>query len=132
MSTELNWLVLTALMTTLFWVPYVLNRIKVMGLNTAMSAKGVENDHHDNWGVRCRAAHANAVENLVIFAIAVIALHLLGAGTGVSAMAAAIYFFARLAHFIFYAFGVPYLRTISFATGWFATLAIFLTVLGWV
>ena len=131
MSTELYWLVLTAFMTSLFWVPYILNRIKVMGLNRALTEKGLDVDRHDLWGKRARAAHANAVENITIFGIAVLALHLLGAGTGATAMAAKIYFFARLGHFIIYTFGVPYLRTISFAIGWFATLVIVLTVLGW-
>ena len=32
MTTELYWLTLTALMTALFWVPYVLNRMVMNGL----------------------------------------------------------------------------------------------------
>ena len=36
MTTEIYWLTLTTLMTGLFWVPYILNRIAVRGLGRAM------------------------------------------------------------------------------------------------
>ncbi|MBL4758291.1 MAG: MAPEG family protein [Rhizobiales bacterium] len=132
MTTELYWLSLTMLMTALFWVPYILNRIKVMGMIPALSEMGVEGNKHDVWGARCMAAHKNAVENLAIFAPAVLVLHVLGGGTAITASAVMIYFFARLAHYFVYTFGIPFLRTISFAIGWLATIAIILTVLGWI
>lgn len=132
MSTELYWLILTAFMTSLLWIPYVLNRIKVMGLIPALAEMGAGQARHDEWGNRARAAHANAVENFVIFGAAVLALHVLGAGTGVTAMAVQVYFYARLAHFLIHTFGVPYLRTLSFFAAWLATLAIILTALGWI
>jgi hypothetical protein len=37
MTAELYWLTLTALLTALMWVPYILNRIAVQGLMAAMS-----------------------------------------------------------------------------------------------
>jgi uncharacterized MAPEG superfamily protein len=132
MSTELYWLILTAFMTSLLWIPYVLNRMKVMGLNSALVEMGADQVRHDQWGNRSRAAHANAVENFVIFGAAVLALHVLGAGTGVTAIAVQVYFYARLAHFFFHTFGVPYLRTLSFFAAWLATMAVILTVLGWI
>ena len=49
-------------------------------------------------------AHANAVENLVIFAPA--------------ATACALYFFSRLVHYVTYTAGIPGLRTLAFFGGW--------------
>ncbi len=36
MSFELKWLIYTILLTSMLWIPYVLNRIKVRGLVAAM------------------------------------------------------------------------------------------------
>ena len=37
MSIELFWLTLTVVMTALFWIPYILDRIAVRGLMGAMA-----------------------------------------------------------------------------------------------
>lgn len=132
MSTELYWLMLTVLMTSLFWIPYILNRIKVMGMTAALTEKGVDVNNHEPWGQRCRLAHMNAVENLALFAPAVIVLELVNGNTALTATAAAVYFFARLAHFFIYTAALPYLRTVSFAIAWFAQLAIILSIPGWI
>ncbi len=132
MSTELYWLLLTTLMTTLFWLPYILDRMMVMGLGPAMSETSADQVRHSPWGSRSRAAHSNAVENLVVFGAAVLALHVLGAGSSVTVLAVQVYFYSRLAHFFFHTFGIPYLRTLSFFTAWLATLAVILTSLGWI
>ena len=36
LSSELYWLVLTLLMTALFWLPYILNRMLEQGIGTAL------------------------------------------------------------------------------------------------
>ena len=77
------------------------------------------------------AAHKNAVENLVVFAPAVLVAHLVGVSSGVTTTAAILYFFARLAHYVVYTAGIPVARTLAFAVGAFSTLAIALAVLGW-
>ena len=41
-TTELYWLTLTALMTALFWVPYVLNRMVVSGLGGTLAGAAPE------------------------------------------------------------------------------------------
>jgi uncharacterized MAPEG superfamily protein len=81
------------------------------------------------WAQRARSAHANAVENLVAFAPALVAAHLHNPQAAVLATAAPIYFFARLAHYVFYAAGVPALRTLAYFAGFGATLAILATLL---
>lgn len=132
MSSELYWLALTILMTALFWVPYVLDRIAVRGLMPALSdTKPESGGPHSLWAQRSIKAHQNAVENLVIFAAAVLALNALGLSTAATQGAVTVYFFARLVHFVVYSAGIPFLRTISFAAAWGAQIVLLLTLLGW-
>ncbi len=132
MTTELYWLTLTTLMTALFWLPYILNRIKVRGPMTAMGNTTSSSLSHDPWAERAMKAHINAVENLVIFAPLVLTAHVLGISTSLTAIAALIYFFARLAHFIIQTAGIPVLRTLSFAVGMVCQLIFAFSILGWV
>ena len=130
MTDELYWLTLTALMTAIFWLPYILNRLKEMGIGQAVFNPNSDPSPEALWAKRMMCAHQNAVENLVIFAPLVIVLQLAGAATSLTATAAMIYFFARLAHFIVYTLGIPGLRTITFAVGFFCQIIIGLTALG--
>jgi uncharacterized MAPEG superfamily protein len=130
MTTELYWLVLTALMTALFWVPYILDRIATQGLMNAMGYPKGDLPAQSAWAIRAQKAHSNAIENLAVFAPLVLALHVLGLSTGLTASAAAVYFFARLVHYIVYLAAIPVARTLAFAVGWAATIVIGLTVLG--
>ena len=57
MTTELYWLTLTVLMTALFWVPYVLNRMVVGGLGAALAAVPPEESSHSSWAQRAIKAH---------------------------------------------------------------------------
>lgn len=132
MSAELYWLTLTALATALMWVPYILNRIAVRGLLGALGVGASNETPHADWAERAIKGHANAVENLVVFAPVALTAHLLGVSTSVTATAAAIFFFARIAHYIVYITGLPVLRTPIFAAGSLSTVAIALSVLGWI
>lgn len=75
-------------------------------------------------------AHANAVENLVVFAALAATAVLAGRADAFTATAAGVYFFARLAHYIVYSLGVPVARTLAFATGWSACVALALAIFG--
>lgn len=130
MTTEIYWLTLTTLMTGLFWVPYILNRIAVRGLGRAMGNPLSTDAPHSPWAERALAAHTNAVENLVIFAALILAAHAVGVSNGVTEGTAMIYFIARLAHFLVYLFGIPGARTLTFAVSWICQMAIGLSILG--
>jgi uncharacterized MAPEG superfamily protein len=130
MSIELFWLTLTVVMTALFWIPYILDRIAVRGLMGAMATPAPADRPQSAWAQRAMRAHENAVENLVVFAPLVLVLHALGISSGLTAGAAALYFFARLAHFFIYVAGIPIARTLAFAVGWAAQMAIALRILG--
>ncbi len=133
MTTEMYWLTLTVLMTALFWLPYILDRLAVRGIWPALSDTNPEGGGpHSLWAQRAIRAHQNAVENLAIFVPAVLILHALNISTQTTRMAAIVYFAARLIHFLVYTAGVPVVRTLAFAVGWAAQVAIILTILGWV
>jgi Predicted membrane protein len=83
------------------------------------------------WAKRAIRAHQNAIENLMIFAPAVLIAHELNISTPVTRAAAAAYFAARLLHFIVYTAGVPLMRTLTFTVGWIAQLCILASILGW-
>jgi uncharacterized MAPEG superfamily protein len=69
------------------------------------------------WAARAKRAHANLVEGLAPFAILVVVAHLAGKANAMTALGATIFFAARLAHFVVYALGIPYLRTAVFTLG---------------
>ena len=120
MSKEIFWLVLTVAMTGLFWVPYILDRIVVRGLIGAMANPGAGDTPQSQWAERMKAAHTNAVENLVIFAPLVLVTQALAITTPATAFACALYFWARLAHAVVYTLGIPVLRTLAFTVGFAA------------
>ncbi len=130
MTTELYWLAATVLMTSLMWMPYVLNRIAVRGMMGALANETPQSAPHAPWAQRAMAAHKNAIENLAVFAPAILVAHVIGLSNGVTTTAAMLYFFARLAHYVIYTAGIPIARTLAFAVGAFSTIAIVLAVLG--
>lgn len=134
MTTELYWMTLTVLMTALFWLPYILDRIAVRGLWGTIADNKPESGSrpHSLWAQRAARAHANAVENLAIFVPAVLTAHVLNISTPATQAAAAVYFFARLVHFAVHVAGTPVLRTLAFATGWAAQMVILASILRWI
>lgn len=123
MKTELVYLTWVTVLTALLWIPYILDRIAVQGLSEAV-AYPVDPKPQSGWAVRLMKAHANAVENLVIFAALVLAAHAAGVSNGVTATACAVYFWARVVHVLAYTFAVPWVRTLAFAVGFFAQAAL--------
>src|SRR5437762_1522150 len=122
MKTELLYLVYVTAFTGLLWVPYILDRIAVGGLNAAVGYPEVP--ANSAWGLRLKKAHYNAVENLVIFAALVLAAHALGVSNSAIATAAIVYFWARVVHLVAYTLAWPWVRTLAFAVAFFAQAAI--------
>lgn len=132
MTTELYWLTLTALMTALFWMPYVLNRIVVSGLAGALAGTSPSDASQSSWANRAIRAHTNAIENLAIFAPVVLTAHALNISNGATKAAVVVYFFARLVHYVVYTAAIPAARTLAFTAGWLAQIAIIASILRWV
>jgi len=120
--TNLGWLVATAVMTGCFWIPYAMHRVVYLGLRRHLDNPTPEDDEkRPAWGERAKRAHANAVENIVIYASLALAIEHLGAGTSpIVTWAGAIYFVARLGHYLVYTAGIPVARTLMFQAGFVA------------
>lgn len=120
MTSELFWLTLTVALTALFWIPYILDRIATRGLWATLDNARPDMPPGSAWAERMKAAHYNAVENLVVFAALVLILNDLGISTGMTVAACILYFWARLAHVIVYTLGIPVARTLAFFAGFIA------------
>jgi uncharacterized MAPEG superfamily protein len=123
MKTELFYLALVATLTGLLWVPYILDRIGVWGLLPAVSYPENPPVQHP-WAERLMRAHANAVENLVVFATLVLVANAMGITGGAVATAAMVYFWARVVHVLAYTFAIPWVRTLAFTVGWVAQMVV--------
>lgn len=123
----LNWVLLA---TALMAFPYVLDRIAVRGLFGAMANPSSDEKPQNVWADRAKSAHANAIENLVVFAPAALLVHIAELGNGVTVTACIIYLSARIAHYIVYTLGIPVLRTLTFFAGWGATMVLLARVGG--
>src|SRR5262245_15489135 len=128
MTKELFWLTLTLVLTGLIWVPYIIDRIMVRGLIGAMGNPLKGDQPQSPWAQRLMHAHANAIENLVVFGFLVLVTDALNIRTEVTAFACALYFWSRVAHVIVYAIGTPVLRTLVWFVGFVAQAILALAI----
>lgn len=125
LTPELYVLAVVATVTVLMWIPYMAARILTRGPARTLANPATPTFPPDPaWAERARCAHANAVENLVVFAPLVIILAMIGASTPMTILASKLYLGARLVHYIVYAAGIPVVRTLAFVVGVGATLMI--------
>lgn len=129
-SYEVYWLILTIFMTSLFWIPYIVNRMLELGILSAIWDRYGRTDTKKDWANRMMQAHENAVENLAVFAPLVILIEITGTNSTATASACMIYFFARLLHYIVFTFAVPLLRVVTFLVGFGVQVTLALTLLG--
>lgn len=130
LAPELYWTTLTIVLTALLWVPHILQRVIELGLVAALSDPRHDVKTQAPWAQRAIAAHTNAVENLVIFAPLAVIVSMTNMGTAMTATAAMIYFYARLAHYVIYVMALPWLRTPMFVIGFACQLVLAGTLLG--
>jgi uncharacterized MAPEG superfamily protein len=123
MTPELTSLVQVSIFTGLLWIPYVLNRMAVAGIDDTVGYPA-NPPALAPWALRLRAAHANAVENLVVFAALVLAAQAVGVHTPAIAFAGTLYLTSRILHAIVYTLGVKWLRTLAFTGGFVAQMII--------
>jgi uncharacterized MAPEG superfamily protein len=128
MTVELTMLAWVAALTAIMWVPYILNAIMVRGLPDAVGYPS-EPKPLAAWAERMKAAHYNAVENMVLFATLVLVAHAAGISNETTALVCKVYFWARVVHFVSYTLGIPWVRTLSFFAGWIACIALLFELL---
>ena len=128
MTNELMSLTWVTTLTAIMWMPYILNMIAVRGL---VDAVGYPDDPKplSPWAAKMKAAHSNAVENLVVFAALVLIANAANVSNEMTVLACQIYFWARLVHLLSYTFAIPWVRTIAFAAGFFCQAALILQLI---
>ena len=134
MKTELFYLLLTAILTGVLWIPVVVGYVVSRGPLTPATYKRASTSALPDWVNRANRAHVNAVENFAQFAAVVLIGQAIGVSTPVTAACAAVYFYARAAHAVVHisGFGRFFARTMLFTLAWlaFITFAIVLLMRG--
>ncbi len=130
MTVDLLYLALTAGLAAILWIPNVVGTVVQHGMLTAANYHDVIEKPLTGWAQRAKRAHLNMTENLAHFAALVIVAHLAGKGTDVTAMAAQVFFWARLVHALVLYTGIPFIRTVAFTVGAIAEVVIFVAIVG--
>jgi len=122
MKTELFYLLLSAILTGLLWIPVVIGYVSARGPLKPEDYKSAPTAPLPDWVNRANRAHVNAVENLAPFAAVVLIAHAIGHSSALTGICAAFFFYARLAHALFHLSGFTLLmaRTVAFTIGWLA------------
>ncbi len=128
MKLELFWLAMTAILTGLLWIPYILDRIAIRGAMATFANPTPQAKPHSGWASRLLFAHQNTVENLVVFAALVLVLNEADYSTPTTIAACAVFFWSRLAYVVVYTLGIPVLRTLAFLVGFAAQAVLALAI----
>jgi len=64
---------------------------------------------------RAQRAHRNTLENLPLFIALVLLAHIAGKADGSALLGAQLFFWGRVAHWLIYLAGIPWLRTAAWA-----------------
>jgi uncharacterized MAPEG superfamily protein len=123
MTPEMKYLAYITVLTSLMWIPYVLN---VIARNRLSDAVGYPDTplQMAPWAERLKKAHYNAIENLMIFAVLILIANAMDLSNAATTSAAAFYFWARVVHIVAYGAGIPWVRTLAFAVAWLSILCI--------
>ena len=124
MTPDLMYVAWTAVLLVVLWIPYILGSLITSGFLTPQEYSTPLEREHPPWLRRCNRAHVNLVENFAPFAALLLIAHVTDQANATTAMAAAVFFWARVAHAIGYIMGLPYVRTLLFSIGFVATLVI--------
>jgi len=131
MKTELLYLLLTAILTGVLWIPVVIGYVSSRGVLTTAHYKTAPTSPLPDWVNRANRAHQNAVENIAPFAVVVLVAQATGLSTTATGICAAVYFYARLAHAVIHisGFGLLKARTALFTVAWIAFIVYAMIVL---
>jgi uncharacterized MAPEG superfamily protein len=122
MTTELFYLLFTALLTGVLWIPVVIGYVSSRGLLKPADYKVAPTSPLPEWVNRANRAHMNAVENIASFATVVLIADSVGVSTSITEMSAAVFFYARAAHAVIHISGFSRFlaRTVAFTVAWLA------------
>lgn len=128
MSVELSMLVYSAL---LFLVIILVQAALAIAQNGLMAQAGSRDSLPEPSVLRKRLLRlsSNMQENLVIFTAVVLVANAVGVSNESTALGASIFFFARVAHAIVYAFGWPVIRPLFYAASLYGIALIVIEIL---
>ncbi len=131
MTSELFYLLLTAILTGVLWIPVVIGYVTSRGLLTPQDYKVAPTSDLPDWINRANRAQLNAVENFGQFSAVVLIAHLADVHTGVTVFCASAYFYIRVIHAVLHISGFSYFnsRTVAFTLSFAAFLVYALEVL---
>ena len=128
MSVELLMLVYSAI---LFLAVILVQAGLAISQNGLMAQAGSRDNLSEPTVLRKRLQRltANIQENLVMFAIVVLVANAAGVSNDTTALGATIFFYARVAHAIVYAFGWPMIRPLLYFVSLYGLVVILLEIL---
>lgn len=125
MTTELTYLMLSAVLAGSLWIPFI------VGVTTETEdftdfTRPPDQRRMRDWVQRAYRAHQNMLETLVPFGIAVVVAHLAGVSTNVTIWASVAFFWVRLVHAVGMISGLAVfpLRPIIFTLSYLCTIVI--------
>ncbi len=128
---ELTYLVWTAVLCILLWVPYIAAGASLHGFLSPADYKIPGSRILPEWANRAQRAHLNLLENLPSFATLILIAHLTETTSETTAIAAAVFFWARIVQTVVHIMGIAYIRTVAFFFGFVAQLTIASEILLW-
>ena len=128
MTMELKLLVWSVALTVVLAVVAVLGAMLQVGL-PKLAGNRDDMPEITGWAGRASRAHRNMLENLVLFAVLVLAAKMLNISNTSTVLGAQLFFFGRIAHAVIYLIGVSWLRTAAWAVSIVGLLLIFMQLL---
>lgn len=125
MTAELTYLFLMTVLLACAWIPHIIGQVLTQGFLTGDDYTNLRNQaDFPAWVRRANRAHINLVEQFGAFAALVLIAHVLDVSSKWTVMAAAVFFWARIAHFVIFLAGVRILmaRTVIFSVSWIALM----------
>ena len=128
MTPELGYLVWSVALTVVLVLIATLGAMQQVGL-----PKLAGNREHmpeiTGWAGRAERAHSNLLQNLVLFAILVLAARALNVSNSLTVLGAQLFFWGRVAHAALYIAGIAWVRTAAWVVSVLGLLLIFLQLI---
>lgn len=124
-------------LTLLLWsvaLTFVQVLVAVLGANTQVSLATLVANREaaidlTGWAGRAQRAHRNMLESLPLFIALVLIAHIAGREQGMTLLGAQLFFWGRVAHWIIYLAGIPWLRTLAWVVSVVGLVLMFVQLL---
>lgn len=124
MTIELKWLLWSVVLGLAHVLVSATLATQQRGLKWNASNRDGEPKPLTGTAARACRANVNFLETFPFFAVAVLVIELVKAHSPHTALGAELYFWARLAYLPIYIVGIPYLRTLVWAAGFWGLLMV--------